>query len=94
MIQKKAIKLMDRLKGLMFEKTGEIELEIELLKETRYGASIHTLFMNYPIKAEFYNEKRQLVDSIILEPWKLNYTPFNKAKFIIEKKFEKEYKKA
>lgn len=85
-MRKKATSFLDRVRGLMFESTGEVELEFVLPKETRHGASVHTFFMQYPIRVEWFNSKRELVDWVVLQPWTFNYTPVNPAKYILERK--------
>jgi uncharacterized membrane protein (UPF0127 family) len=70
--------------GLMLKKNIDYTLIIELNKPSKTLASIHTLFMKQPIDIYFLNEKKQLTEKTTLKPWKLNYTPKQKTKYIIE----------
>lgn len=76
-----------RFKGLMLEskKNFDYALIFELPAETRYGASIHMLFMRFPIDALFLDSGKKIADfAENLKPWSLNFTPKKKAKFIVE----------
>lgn len=80
-----------RLKGLMFErrKNFNYALIMPLPKESRIGASIHMLFVFFPIAVFFVDEKRKVVDKALLRPFALNYTPKRPCKYIIELPAEK-----
>lgn len=76
-----------RFKGLMLEKREKFDyaLVFEMPTENRYGASIHMMFMRFPIDVLFLNSEKRIVDLVQgLRPWVLNYTPKKPAKFIIE----------
>lgn len=75
-----------KLKGLMFERKENFNyaLIMVLEKETRAGASIHMLFVFFPIVALFLDEKKRVVDKTLLKPFSLNYTPKKPAKYIVE----------
>lgn len=79
-----ALSWFDQFWGLMLDNTPDAELEFVLAKPTRFGASIHTLFIRYPILVEWLDEDRVVVESVILKPWVLNHTPKVSAKYIIE----------
>lgn len=74
-----------RFKGLMFSKKPDYALVFELEKEGRINASIHMLFVFYPIDAVYLNSKKKVVDiKLNLKPFSLNYTPKKPAKYFIE----------
>jgi len=76
-----------RFKGLMLEKKENFDyaLVFPLNFESSYGASIHMMFMNFPIDVLFLNSKLEIVDVVEnLKPWVLNCTPKKAAKYIIE----------
>jgi uncharacterized protein len=73
-------------KGLIFEKPDHFNyaLIFEFSKETRHKASLHMMFMRFPIGVLFLNKEKKVVDIAELKPWQLNYTPKQKAKYAIE----------
>jgi uncharacterized membrane protein (UPF0127 family) len=75
-----------RLKGLMFEE--EIQdtsgLLLEEKTDSRLSASIHMLFMNFPIGVVWVNSTGLVVDLTIAKPWRLVYQPKEPARFILE----------
>lgn len=76
-----------RFKGLMLESRENFDyaLIFPLDFESRYGASIHMMFMNFPIDILFLNSKQEIIDVVEnLRPWSLNCTPKKPAKYIIE----------
>ncbi|MDO8647559.1 MAG: DUF192 domain-containing protein [Candidatus Diapherotrites archaeon] len=76
-----------RFKGLMLESKENFDyaLVFPLDFESRYGASIHMMFMNFPIDVLFLNSRKEIVDVVeSLKPWTLNCTPKKPAKYIIE----------
>jgi len=76
-----------RARGLMFESAGNFDyaLVFELSGETRIGASVHMLFVGFPIDVVYLNKHREVVDvCTALKPWALNYTPKKAAKFFVE----------
>ncbi|MCD6434077.1 MAG: DUF192 domain-containing protein [Candidatus Diapherotrites archaeon] len=83
-----AKKLWERLKGLMFENVGSFNyaLILELPKETKKGAAIHSMFVFFPFDVVWLDSKRRVVDK------KSNIKPFTatpivpkkKAKYIVE----------
>ncbi|MFC2174399.1 DUF192 domain-containing protein [archaeon] len=72
--------------GLMFRKEVKKPLVLVLGKESRMGASIHMMFMRFPIDAVFLDTERKVVDTATLRPWALNYTPKKPAKYVVEMK--------
>lgn len=76
-----------RAKGLMFERRERFDyaLVFELSEETRIGASVHMMFVFFPIDIAYLNGKREVVDVVEnLKPWTLNYTPKKVAKYFVE----------
>ena len=74
------------LKGLMFEQEENFDyaLVFTLSDEARWGASVHMMFMNFPIGIVFLDSEKNVVDKAELRPWTLNYTPKAAAKYFIE----------
>lgn len=76
-----------KFRGLMFRKEIQKPLVLVLNKESRAGASIHMMFMRFPIDAVFLNKNKKVVDiARVLWPWVLNYTPKAPAKYVVEMK--------
>jgi len=75
-----------KLKGLMFERKERFNyaLIMVLKNETRIGASIHMLFVFFPIAVFFLDAKKRIVDKTLLKPFSLNYTPKRACKYIVE----------
>jgi len=75
-----------RFKGLMFEKKKNFDyaLVFELAGETRIGASVHMMFVSFPIDIVYLDSKKRVVDKATLQPWKLNYTPKKRSKYFVE----------
>jgi len=70
--------------GLMLRKEVEKPLVLVLDKESRLGASIHMMFMRFPIDAVFLDKNKRVVDIATLRPWAFNYTPKKAAKYVVE----------
>lgn len=74
-----------RFKGLMFSKKPNYALVFELEKEGKINASIHMLFVFYPIDVVYLDSRKKVVDiKLNLRPWALNYTPKKPSKYFIE----------
>jgi uncharacterized membrane protein (UPF0127 family) len=76
-----------RAKGLMgVEKEAfNYALIFHLKEKEKLNASIHMLFMKMPIDVLWLDEHQKIVDRVKnAQPWKLNYSPQNVAKYIIE----------
>jgi uncharacterized membrane protein (UPF0127 family) len=74
-----------RLKGLMFAKKPDYALIFELEKEDTINASIHMLFVSFPIDVVYLNSNKKVVDiKLDLRPGTLNYTPKKPSKYFIE----------
>lgn len=76
-----------KFKGLMFARGSKFNhaLVFELGNETRMGASIHMLFVFFPIDAIYLDAKKRVVDVVrALKPFALNYTPKKPAKWFVE----------
>ena len=78
-------------KGLMFERKERFDyaLVFPFGSETRLGASIHMLFVFFPITAVYLDSKKQVVDIAVLKPFTPNYTPRKPAAFLIEMPVER-----
>ncbi|MEM4663265.1 MAG: DUF192 domain-containing protein [Candidatus Diapherotrites archaeon] len=81
-----ANKYLSKLKGLMFENKQKFSyaLVISLNSESKIKASIHMLFVFFPIAVFFLNKEKRVVDKKVLKPFTLNYTPKQPSKYIIE----------
>jgi len=76
-----------RFKGLMLERKENFDYALVFLlpNESRYGASIHSLFMRFPIDVVFLDNGKKIVDLVKgFKPWSLNLTPKKPAGFIVE----------
>lgn len=74
-------------KGLMFEKKKRFDygLIFDFKREARIGASIHMLFVFFPIDLVFMDSEKKVVDiKQNIRPFSLNYTPKKKARFLAE----------
>lgn len=80
-----------KMRGLMFErkKNFDYALVMVLESETRARASLHMLFVFFPITVLFVNEKKVVVEKALLKPFQLNYTPKRKCCYVIELPEEK-----
>ncbi|MCM8757010.1 MAG: DUF192 domain-containing protein [Candidatus Omnitrophica bacterium] len=80
-----------KLRGLMFEKKERFDyaLVFPFEQEKRLGASIHMLFVFFPITAAYLDSKKRVVDVAVVKPFSLNYTPKKAAKYLIELPKEK-----
>ncbi len=81
-----AISFFEKFKGLMFEKKENFDyaLVFFLKKNTKLGASVHMLFVFFPICILYLGENKKVVEKAVLEPWTFNYTPKKPAKYFIE----------
>ena len=78
---------LQKFRGLMGEKKENFDycLVFELEGEGKLRASMHMLFMQFPTDMIFLNSKKQVVDLMeSLQPWTINHTPKNPAKFVVE----------
>ncbi len=75
-----------KFKGLMLRRDVKRPLVLVLDRESRLGASIHMMFMRFPIDAVFLDNDMRVVDKVTLEPWAFNYTPKRPAKYVVEMK--------
>ncbi len=76
-----------RFKGLMFEKKERFDyaLVFDFGQEKKMGASIHMLFVFFPIDAIYLDSEKKVADiAKNLQPFSLNYTPKKKARFLVE----------
>lgn len=76
-----------RFRGLMLEnkKNFDYALVFPFEKESRLEASIHMLFMRFPIDVLWLDARRHVVDKrAALKPWMLHAAPKKAAAFIVE----------
>ena len=75
-----------KLKGLMLERKESFDycLLFDFGSEERIGASIHMMFVFFPIYAVYLDSNKKVVDTAILQPFALNYTPKAPARYLIE----------
>jgi len=70
--------------GLMLRKELKKPMVLVMERESRLGASIHMMFMRFPIDAVFLDKDKRVVDIAHLRPWAFNYTPKRAAKYVVE----------
>ena len=76
-----------KFKGLMLRPSIDGALVFVLNNETRLGASIHMLFMRFPIDILFLDDSRKVVDlARNVRPWTLNVTPKKPCCYVVEMK--------
>ena len=76
-----------KFKGLMFERKERFDyaLVFDFDGEKKTGASIHMMFVFFPIDAVYLNAEKEVVDiARSLKPFAINYTPKKKSAFLIE----------
>ncbi len=75
-----------RMKGLMFEEKSKFDyaLIFVLPDETRVGASVHMMFVQFPIDIVYLDAQKKVFEKARLHPWMPNYTPKKAAKYFIE----------
>ncbi|MCX8189838.1 MAG: DUF192 domain-containing protein [Candidatus Diapherotrites archaeon] len=80
-----------KMRGLMFEhkKKFDYALVLCLDEESRIKASIHMLFVFFPIAVFFLDSRKKVVDKKLMKPFALNYTPKKPSKYIVELPAEK-----
>ena len=81
-----AISFAEQAKGLMFERKRNFDygLVFHLPFETRAGASVHMLFVFFPIDIVYLDAQKRITEIARLNPWQLNFTPRKAAKWFIE----------
>jgi len=76
-----------RLKGLMFENPGNFDyaLVFTLPRESIAHATIHMLFVFFPIDVVYLNREKEAVDIVRnLQPFSPHCAPKKPAKFFVE----------
>ncbi len=75
-----------RFKGLMFEEISKFDYGLVFVfsSEGQVRNSIHMFFVGFPILAVFMDKNKKIVDIAKLEPFVPNYTPKQKASFLVE----------
>jgi len=77
----------DKMKGLMFEdpKRFDYALVFVLPKESVSNASIHMLFVFFPIDVVYLNKNKKVVDiAKNVAPFSLGYVPKKASKYFVE----------
>ena len=69
----KNVKGINKYLGLMFKNKNTEPLIFTLSKPKLL--SIHSLFVFFPFKAYWYNEKGELIESRIVKPFRINIKP-------------------
>ena len=80
------VSFLDKFLGLMFRKHLSINEGIVFLygKESIINATIHMLFMRFPITVLWVNSEYIIVDKTLALPWHLAYAPKKPANIIYE----------
>ena len=80
------VSFFDKFLGLMFRKQIKINEGIVFLysNESIVNATIHMLFMRFPITVLWVNSDNTIVDKAIAKPWRLAYAPNKPANIIYE----------
>ena len=76
-----------KLKGLMFENQKRVNyaLVFPLSRESTTMATIHMIFVFFPIDVVYLNKEKRVVDVVRnLQPFTPSYSPKKPAKFFIE----------
>jgi len=84
---KKADSFWQKFKGLMFKRKGNYNyaLIFDFGAEKRIEASIHMLFVFFPIDLVYLNKEKKVVElKHGIKPWSLNYTPKREARYLVE----------
>lgn len=74
--------------GLMFASKKTIEIGACLVmpssQDVRFGSSVTMFFCFYPYHILFVNSNMEVVDRIVLKPWRASYTPKAQARYVFE----------
>jgi hypothetical protein len=76
-----------KMKGLMFEdvKKFDYALVFHLPRESKAEATIHMVFVFFPIDVIYLDKEKKVVDiAKNVQPFTLGYTPKKPAKFFVE----------
>ena len=73
-------------KGLMFENKNKFDyaLIFDFEKEVRMQASLHMMFVFFPITVLFLDSEKKIIEVANLKPFQLNYTPKHKVRYALE----------
>ena len=75
-------------KGLMFSGKKKIAkgmcLVMPSTKDVKFGASVTMMFCFSSMEIIFVNSSMQVVDKVVLKPWKMSYTPKKECRYVIE----------
>jgi len=81
---------LSRLRGLMFRKSLAQREGLLLVEraESRVGAAIHMLFMNFDLCVVWINTEMRVVDVQLARKWQPSYTPAQPARYTLETRTE------
>ena len=72
-------------RGLMFRTRFDHALIFDVGRESRLGASIHMLFVFFPIDVVYLDKDKRVVDiRENVRPWTFNVTPKKAARWFVE----------
>lgn len=75
-------------KGLMFSGKNKIKkgmcLVMPSTKDVKFGASVTMMFCFSSMEIIFVNSDMEVVDKVILKPWRVSYTPKKECRYVIE----------
>lgn len=75
-------------KGLMFAGKKKIQkgicMKLPTKEDVKYNASVTMFFCFSSLQIIFINSDYKIVDKVTLKPFKANYTPKDKCRYIIE----------
>ena len=85
---KYATNILDLGRGLMFASKKKIDKGICMVlprrSEGRVSFAITMLFCFYPYDILFINSRFEVVDKVMLNPWRITYIPKKPCKYVIE----------
>ena len=74
--------------GLMFANKKSVErgacLVMPRAKNLKYGSAVTMFFCFYPYHILFVNSEMEVVDRIVLKPFRASYVPKKPAKYVFE----------
>ncbi|MFP4402439.1 MAG: DUF192 domain-containing protein [Candidatus Nanoarchaeia archaeon] len=74
--------------GLMFASKKKVRQGLCLVfpgnEDVQYGATITMWFCFFKYEILFINSNKEVVDKVILRPWRMSYIPKEKCKYVIE----------
>lgn len=75
-------------KGLMFASKKKIKkgmcLVMPVKDDVQFGAAVTMMFCFHKMEIIFINSKYEIVDKVILKPWRVSYIPKQPCHYVIE----------